>query len=208
MGMFDFIFGDGKANIDPNVGQQVTNLNNTSATVAGQGADLYKQKQTLYDPVAAQYVDDAQTVDSTGNQETAAGLAGGQVRSSFAKAQDANTRQLESLGINPGSGNALALNKVGDLNEAAQEADAQNTARENVKGIGRSMRAGVVQQGNTVTGQALNAEGQAISGYNSSGNLSLGVTNANLEAKSERDNMIGSAIGFGLGAWAGAGKTH
>ena len=203
MGMFDFILGSGEASIDPNVGAQVSNINTLAGDVRTQTKDLLAQKKELYDPVTKQFVTDASTIDSPQNQEIAAGQAGAQVRSSYGKASEANARNLARLGINPGSGKATAFSSQAALDQAAQEAGTMNATRQAVKDRGVALRAGVVNQGNVVQSQIDQGNSTALSGYNTSGNLSLGVSQMQTQAEQACANNVSTLVGMGLGAWAG-----
>jgi hypothetical protein len=138
--------------------------------------------QSLYAPVENQYVSDAQNIDSVENQNLAAGEAGSQVRSSYDKAAQAQSRNLASMGINPNSGRALDAGNQIDMSRAADEAGAMNAARLGVRDRGVAMRTGVVAQGNNVSNQSLQAIQAGTSAYGNAGNLAIGTATAGTNA--------------------------
>lgn len=175
--------GQGSASgVGPNLADQASNMSKLSSDLQGRSDAQWEKYNNLYAPVEEQAVQDAENIDSQQNQDAAAANASSQVRSSAAQARAATERNNASMGINPASGRSQDTENQLDMATAAQDADAQNQARQAVRDRGIAMRQGVVQQGNNVANNStLNAQ-TALGGYNGSGNLTIGGTNANTGA--------------------------
>ena len=116
--------------------QQTANAKQSAAN----SQQLFDQYTKNYVPVQNQTITDAMNLGNAQDQTQKAGVAGAQVQSSFATQQGANQRAMERMGVNPGSGAALALGQDAATSEAAQQSGAMNNART------QAINAGITQR--------------------------------------------------------------
>lgn len=148
--------------------------------------------------------------DSEGQREALAGMAIGDVNQAFSSARDQQSRSMSRMGVDPGSGRALAMGNQLSIAQATAQANAANKVRAAAKAEGFSLQAQkanmlsgypAMASGNTAAGAGYGASGLSIansglagmnSGYNAAGGMagSMG-TNAS--------NMYGAQSQFNLG---------
>jgi hypothetical protein len=163
-------------------------------TNQAQAGEQWNRFKTLFAPVEEQMVKDATEIDSVQNQELEAGKAGSQVAKSYAQANEQQTRNLASMGINPNSGRALAAKSTVGAMEAADEASAMNNARQIVKDKGITLRAGAANFGRNMPNTASNAYGLTLTAGNSAGTNSAAGMNAAIAGAGQMNQGFGTAI--------------
>lgn len=97
------------------------------------------QYQQYFAPIEQKLSQQAQEFNTEGRREQAAQQAGAQVAGSFDTARADQNRALETAGVMPGSGKALALDNASRIEEAKASAGAQNNARQQVEMQGISL---------------------------------------------------------------------
>lgn len=177
---------------------------------AQQQWDRYLQ---IYAPVEESSVSDAMTIDSTANQDIAAGAAASDVRGSFDKARGSRAREMASMGINPTAGRTQAFNNEASLMQAAAEAGAKTGARRTVNDRGIAMRAGVSNLGRGMPNTVSAMSSGAVNANNSAANIlsnqySTGVNawNANNANNNAAIQGYGQLIGQGITAYQNRDK--
>lgn len=112
------------------------------------------QYNNQFSPINAKIAEQAMNIDSSANQEAAAGAARSDVLANAAQQRAAGTRQLAAMGVNPNSGRYAGLSNASDINTALGAAGAANTARQNVQAQGMALRGQASQLGQQVLGNS------------------------------------------------------
>lgn len=158
------------------------------------GAELNALSKNAFQPVDESIAADAMKFSSADYAEREAGKAIAGVNSAAASATEQRTRAMSSMGINPNSGAALALNKDASLTTAAQAADASMTARKNADEIGWVKKLNASGIGHTVQGEALAANGMAL---NAGSSVLTNGTNQNNQVLSGIQQNFGNNVSNG-----------
>ena len=177
------------------VAQQMA-LQNQSNAWATEDRNRYKR---TFQPMEDKFVKEANDWDNPRRQEAMAAEAKADVLSSAAQAQQANTRQMASMGINPRSGRYAGVERSSNTQAALAAAGAQNNARNTVRSQGVAMRADAMNIGKGLPSQAATAAGLSLN----SGNSAMGNQIAGKNAAMMGTQIMGQ--GF-QGAMAGAGQ--
>lgn len=165
-----------------------------AGALADESAGNYRR---VYQPLEEQAAREAASFDSSANQNAAAGRAVADVNQQADIQRAAAARNLASMGVNASDGAAAAADAELRNQQVMQGAGAANNAREQVKTVGRALRAdaigvgrGVVGSQGTQAGLALTAGAQGLgsatvpSQMNTAGvgmvNQGLGVANQGL----------------------------
>jgi hypothetical protein len=181
-------------NAAENANQASADATALNAQISREQWDRYKQ---MYSPLEQQYVNEAQNYDSPENYSRAAGEASATVSNQFSKAKD---RLQRTPGLDPSSG-AYQSSMVGlDLAQAANDATAQNAARQGVRDTAYNRKTNAINLGKGLPGTAQQGLSNAAS---QSAQLGQVYQNrANQEAQ-----QWGGAAGALIGAMPGAVKT-
>ncbi len=158
-------------------------------------------------------VADAQAYDTTERRESAAGLASADVAAQIDASRRAQARNSQRMGINPNSGNALAMNNQLSLADASARSSASNTARNNVETQGWARRMDAASLGRNLPSAQATAAGTAISAGNAATNAAYAPVNAANQATAltgaglsaaygmqSRANQMGLSSGSNLGS--------
>lgn len=187
--------------------QQTANAKQSAAN----SQQLFDQYTNNYVPVQNQTITDAMNLGNAQDQTQKAGVAGAQVQSSFATQQGANQRAMERMGVNPGSGAALALGQDAATSEAAQQSGAMNNARTQAINAGITQRTAIANQGAGLVGASTNLANSATSATGSA----LGAADAQqsqyLTTQQQQDaNAAANAQGMGklIGQAVSTGITN
>jgi hypothetical protein len=170
--------------------------------------DQWNTYKTLFQPVEAKMVEDANNFDSPERQALMASQAGADVTKSYQGALDSNQRNMERMGVNPNSGKFAAINNETNLAQAKDTAGAMNNARNGVITQGLALRAGAANFGRNMPNTGLAADSLALNGGNAAvGNMATGanMNNAGVGAVNNSfnsaANSYGSAGQIGLGLY-------
>lgn len=179
----------------------VANQFGTEAQNQYQQADQQQGRyNTTFTPVEDRVASDAMNWDSAARQEQMAAQAKADAVAAGQQANDAASRQMMSMGVNPNSGKFAATQRANDTAIALAGAGAENAARDNARTQAIQLRQGAAQLGQQVLGSANNARA-----------LGLQATSAQQNATQAANGSIAAGItqagqlkGAGLGA-AGVG---
>ena len=145
--------------------------------------DYWDYQKDTFRPLETGIVADAENYDTTARRDEKAAGAVADVGMQAEMARQAQTRTMQRMGVNPGSGKMLAMQSQMGLSEAAAKAGAANQARDSVElqGYARKMDAanlgrGLASSQATSAGVALNA------GNNANANIGTPLTQANQAA--------------------------
>lgn len=158
-------------------------------------ADRDRYEKTFL-PLQDKLIQDANDWDSPERQAKMAAEAKAGVTNQAQLAQDANQRQMASLGVNPNAGRFQASNNAQNTNTALAAAGAENSARDNVRQQGMALRSGAAQLGNALPGQAVGNSSLGLT----AGGAALGAQSAGNAAFQNNLNIMGQGY---QGAMAG-----
>ena len=182
-------------------------------------------------PLQQGLINDANTFNTSAYRDQLANQAAADAGHAFGQTRQANERASRSMGVNPNSGAAQALNAQAGLGLAAVRGGAMNNARNQARDTGYARRMQAVNMGMGIGQQALSAyQGSAASGASAGGAFaapgnqylagvgqgigtigrgqsmmlnSLGNTlNAQASFAGQSNAGLGGAIGAGIGFYA------
>lgn len=183
---------------------------------AGQYATADKQQgryNGTFAPVEDKVASDAMNWDSPARQEQMAAEAKADATAAGQQANEAATRQMTSMGVNPNSGKFAATQRANDTAIALAGAGAQNAARDNVRTQALQLRQGAAQLGQQVLGSANNARSlglQATSAQQNATQAANGALTAGItQAGQMKSAGLGAAgVGYqGIGTGLTAGNS-
>jgi len=158
--------------------------NALQAQIARDQWNRYKQ---IYEPLERQMVDEAQDYASPENYAKAAGEASAAVSQQFSKARD---RLARTPGLDPSSA-AYQSSLVGlDLAQAANDAVAQNAARQGVRDAAYARKQAALGLGKGL-------DSTAASGMSNAASNNLSLANA-MQSKSSAEAQAGGQLAAGL----------
>ncbi len=160
-----------------------------------QGRDYYDYQKETFRPLEKGLVADAEKFNTADYRESLARDAAAAAGRAFSTTQAANQRSMASMGINPNSGRALALNAQSNIGLAAQKANMMTGARTQAENMGWARRMDVTGLGRGLSGASLGAYG----GANTSGSSGLSSAMA-------PGNQFTGAFGQGAGYMMGGAQ--
>lgn len=169
------------------------NATNLQAQIAREQWNKYKE---IYEPLEKQMVDEAQDYANPENYAKAAGEASATVGSQFGKARDRLTR---TPGLDPSSAAYQSTIAGLDLAQAANDAVAQNTARQGVTDTAYLRKQSALGLGKGLDTTA--SSGLAASAANSAKLAQIGLQNAN--AQSSAFGQIVRDVAPSVSKWLG-----
>lgn len=166
--------------------------------------DYWDYQKSTFRPLEQSIVADAQAYDTPARREAEAVAAGADVQKAGAAQMAATQRQQASMGVDPNSGRAQALQSQQSLGLAAATAGAMNTARKNVETVGyaRKMDAGNLGR-NLASSQATSAS-VALN----AGNAATGNANAAVQTAQNGTALVGQGMSTAIGANNSAGSLY
>ena len=170
----------------------------------------------VFQPVENQFVKTAQEYDSPEKQAAAAAQAKADVAANAGVQQQANQRQMASMGINPNSGRFAGISRAQDTNTALAAAGAQNNARQMVRDKGLALKADAINMGKGLASSTAAAYGigtnlgNSAVANNASGNANFYQNNGLMTsgfggavgANTSAGNMLNNLYGNQLQAWS------
>lgn len=138
--------------------------------------DYYDYMIDVFRPLEKDLVKSANEYDTAGRREAEAAEGLSDVRQAFDTQRDMASRNKERMGVNPNSGNSMALNAQMDTQEAIAGADAMNKGRERAESMGRAMKLDAVSIGKGLP--ANQATSQQIANSSAQGAVNTGLANA------------------------------
>lgn len=181
-----------------NLNNQVTTQQLTDMRKASDRSDSeWDRYNKLFKPVEDRMVSDAMNYDTPEAQAKAAAEAKADVMNNAAQSQQQNTRQMASMGINPGSGRFAGVDRATDTAVALAGAGAQNAAREGVKATGMALREGVANFGKGSTATAAQQVGLGLNAGNSAvGNQLAGDASSRANTSIMAQGFQGAQQGY------------
>lgn len=141
--------------------------------------------KSVFQPMQDEFIDTAKNWDSAERQNKQAAEAKADVMNNAAQQRQATQRSQAAMGVNPTSGRFAGIDRAGEQATALSAAGAQNTARNQVRKEGVSMRADAVNMGNGLAVNPATSLGLGVS----SGSAAMGTTSSN-NAQAAGNNSI------------------
>ena len=187
--------GQGDAN------QASANAANSSAAAADKQVaiaqdqwDMWKQQ---YGPMNNQLTGLTTAAGSPAQIDQEGAIADANATQQIGLASAAKSRALQRTGVNPNSGNALALATENANNEALMKTGAVNTARKTTQDTAFAKTLDTVNAGNRVASNATTGLSSATAGLSAASNASAGVA-ANAAKTNESMGGLYNTIGTGI----------
>lgn len=195
------VFGDngqGAAN------QASANAANSSAAAADKQAaiaqDQWNTYKQQYSPVNAQLTGLATAAGSPAQIDQEGAIAGANATQQIGLANAAKDRALLRSGVNPNSGNALALAGENANNEALATTGAINTARKTTQDTAFAKTLDTVNAGNRVASNATAGLSSATAGLSAASNANANVAANAANANAQINNGL-AGLGTAVGDW-------
>lgn len=172
-------------------------------------AEVERQREANR-PIEDRMREDAMGWDSDERMAEQAAQARATVLSSSAAQQQAQQRQMASMGLNPNSGRFQSIGNATSQQAALSAAGAQNQARDDIRQQAVGMRQGVAQYGLGAQGQAAQMQGMNTNAAMSAAGFGAGQYNAALGSAGLSASLGQSAAGIGnagIGASLSAGNS-
>lgn len=185
--------------------------NSASAAAAGQSAatsaqqaaiaqDQWDTYKTQFSPVNTQLSGLALAAGSPAQIASEGAIAGATAMQQAGLADAAKTRALNRSGVNPNSGNGLALAQENANNTALATTGAINTARKTSQDTAFAKTLDTVNAGNRVASNATTGLSAATSGAASAAQASANVA-ANAAGLNQAQGAMLSNAGAAIGQW-------
>lgn len=172
--------------------QLFANMLSEQSLASQRGRDLWADYTTTFKPAQQKFVDTAMNFDTAPRRESAAQDASGRVAASYDEQRMSAQREMERAGVDPSTIYALGVSSR--LNQAKDEAAAENDARSDVEKTGLNLLKGVVDQGNQVVNQSTQ-QSNIVTG---TGNSASGILNSQANAQNQntqnRNGMISDLL--------------
>lgn len=172
----------------------------TSAQQAAIAQDQWNTYKTQFSPVNTQLSGMALTAGSPAQIANEGAIAGANATQQAGLADAAKTRSLNRAGVNPNSGNALALAQDNANNTALATTGAINTARKTTQDTSFAKTLDTVNAGNRVASNATTGLSAATSGAAAASQASAGVA-ANAAGLNQAQGALVSNAVTGIGKW-------
>lgn len=140
--------------------------------------EYHERNKTVFWPLEDQIVQAAQEYDTPERREMEAGRSVADVEASVNAERQAMTRANQRMGVNPSSGNALAMGNQLSLGAASLKAGAAGAARDRVETQGFARKMDAASLGRGLASAQTAAAGTAIQAGNSAVNAAYSPVNA------------------------------
>lgn len=168
-------------------------------------ADEYQQHQTeTFRPIEKRIAQEAMNFDTEAEQEAAASRAAADVLQAYDRNREQLGRTLRGLGIKKNSGAALTALGAAGADQAEAEAGARNRARENVKMVGRALRADAANLGRNIASSQATSAGVSLNASNAA-TQNQNATSAQMTANTDASR---GWFNGALGAYGQAGNIY
>jgi hypothetical protein len=176
--------------------QLFTNLLAEQKATSGRSADLWDTYQTTFKPLQQQFATTAAGFDTSTRRESAAQAASGEVAAKYDDQRMQAQREMVRAGVDPSTIYALGVSSR--LQQAKDEAGAQNTARNDVEKTGLSLVKSAADMGSGLV-SAANQSSQVATGTTQAASGVL-TTQGNLQNQNtqNRNELVGDLFGAGL----------
>lgn len=175
--------------------QLFANMLSEQSLASQRGRDLWADYTTTFKPAQQKFVDTAMNFDTAPRRESAAQDASGRVASAYDEQRMSAQREMERAGVDPSTIYALGVSSR--LNQAKDEAAAENNARTDVEKTGLNLLKGVVDQGNQVVNQSTQQSNIVTGTTQAASNLLTQQGNIQNQNTQNRNGMISQLLGTG-----------
>lgn len=134
-----------------------------------QGEDYYNYQMDTYRPLEKQMVAGAEAFNTDAKREELARQAAADAGLAYTTTQDANTRAMASMGVNPNSGKFASTQNQSALSLAAGKANAMTSTRTQAEATGYARQLDAVGLGKGLAGSSAGAYSLALQSGNSAG---------------------------------------
>lgn len=135
-----------------------------------QAQDYYNYMQDTYRPLERSLVRDAANFNTEAYRQEQASKAAADVGRAYTNANQVNTRNMASMGVNPNSGRFAGQQRASNLGLAAQRAAAMTGARQQADQMGYARKLDATGLGRGLSGASTAAYGGAVGAGNAAGN--------------------------------------
>lgn len=200
------LYGGGSAPApDPRVGEAAVRsaqlgedylawMQDQSDITNGWALEDRERYQSVFEPLQDAFIDEAQSYDSPERRAAEARRASADVSQQAAAADDARSRSMARMGVDPRSGRYAETSRTADIQTGLAKAGAETLARDRVESQGRALRADAVNLG---SGFAVNP---ATSMGMSTGAMSSGFQGA-MQGQGQMGSLLNSDYRNRLSAW-------
>lgn len=130
--------------------------------------------ESVFQPLQDEFIETARQYDTPEKQEQMAAEARADVAQAARQAQEANTRAMASMGINPNSGRFQGISRAQDTVSALASAGAANNARQAVRDRALALKADAINLGNGLPAQAASSVGLGLNAGSAAAGTALG----------------------------------
>lgn len=156
--------------------------------------DYWDYQKNTFRPLEEGIVSAAEQYDTAARRDSEAMSAGAGVASAAAAARAQTQRMQQSMGVNPNSGRAQALDAQGGIAEAAAKAGAMNTARKNVELQGYARKMDAANLGRNLASNQATSAGVAINAGNSASQNAAGAVQVQQQGAAMMNQGFQTAI--------------
>lgn len=154
-------------------------------------------------PIEDKFVSDAMNYATPEKQAEAAAEAKADVLNNAQAAQQANTRQMASMGVNPNSGRFQGVDRATDVATGLAAAGAQNNARNMVRDKGLALEADAANFGRGLPSQSAQATSVGIG----AGQAAMGTSAAANQNFYQNNAQMGQAFQGGISGYGSSAQT-
>lgn len=180
------------------------NMLSEQALASQRGKDLWADYTSIWRPAQIKFADTAMNFDTPARREQAAQAASAGLASTYDQQRQTTYRDMMAAGLDPSTIQALGASSR--IVQAKDDANAQNTARNDVEKTGLNLLKGVVDQGNTIQNQATQQSNVATNTTGAASNLLTQQGNVQNQNTQNRNAMIGDLF-TGLSSLYGMSQT-
>lgn len=180
------------------------NMLSEQALASQRGKDLWADYTSIWRPAQIKFADAAMNFDTPARREQAAQAASAGLASTYDQQRQTAYRDMMASGLDPSTIQALGASSR--IVQAKDDANVQNTARNDVEKTGLNLLKGVVDQGNTIQNQATQQSNVATNTTGAASNLLTQQGNVQNQNTQNRNAVIGDLF-TGLSSLYGMSQT-
>lgn len=180
------------------------NMLSEQALASQRGKDLWADYTSIWRPAQIKFADAAMNFDTPARREQAAQAASAGLASTYDQQRQTAYRDMMASGLDPSTIQALGASSR--IVQAKDDANVQNTARNDVEKTGLNLLKGVVDQGNMIQNQATQQSNVATNTTGAASNLLTQQGNVQNQNTQNRNAVIGDLF-TGLSSLYGMSQT-
>lgn len=163
-----------------------------------QAKDYYDYQVNTFRPMEQQMVADAQNFNTEAYRNQLAARAAADAGLAFGRTNDANLRAMRSMGVNPNSGAAMAMQSQAGLSMAANRAGMMNNTRDQARELGWAKQMDAVGMGRNLAANATNSYNSAMNAGNSAGTNAAMPGQQHMQGMGMAASTMGQGYGLGM----------